>query len=468
MPFLLVPEEALALSATAAAVLDLVDGERPLTEIKTQLAAQFDADPGTVGRDVDALIADLIEAGHVAAQPATRKPSSSVAASVGRTTAEKNPAATSAKPGEPPSVGPPIAMLAELTHRCPLRCLYCSNPLELTRRSAELDTAAWARVFKEAAALGVLQVHISGGEPAARKDLVEIVASASRAGLYTNLITSGLGLSTATLDACARDGLDHVQLSLQALDQASAATITGHQDPLPAKARVARETVALGLPLTLNTVIHRENISDVAGLINLARDWQAERIEIAHTQYHGWAALNRKHLLPSLEEISAASDAVDAARRVHGGSMRIDHVKPDHFATYPKACMGGWARTGLVVVPDGIILPCHSAGTLPGLVFPNVKDTSLEAAWTTSHAFNAYRGTEWMKPPCRGCPRAEVDFGGCRCQAFAVTGDAAATDPACSKSPVRLPGPVAARPSASDKSSQAGRYRGFATQTEDA
>jgi PqqA peptide cyclase len=333
-----------------------------------------------------------------------------------------------------PAVAPPLGLLAELTHRCPLRCPYCSNPLELSRASEELAAAAWGRVFAEAAALGVLQLHLSGGEPTARRDLPDIVRLAVEAGLYTNLITSGVLTDPRQFDALIAAGLDHVQLSVQGAEAASADRIAG----FPGHARklaFARMVRAAGLPLTLNAVVHQQNLDRLPALIDLALALGCGRMEVAHVQYHGWALKNRAALLPTRAQLDAATATVEAARVAHRGRLVIDYVIPDYHATRPKACMGGWGRQVIAVSPSGKALPCHAAEGLPGFDFPNVREMSLRAIWERSEAFNRFRGTAWMPEPCRSCDRREVDFGGCRCQAFALTGDAAATDPACALSP---------------------------------
>jgi pyrroloquinoline quinone biosynthesis protein E len=331
------------------------------------------------------------------------------------------------------TIPPPYGLLAELTHRCPLSCPYCSNPIELEGRCAELDTVTWRRVFAEAAALGVLQLHLSGGEPTARADIAELTRAAAEAGLYTNLITSGLGLSPARLEALRLAGLDHLQLSIQDVVEAEADRVAGRRGAWVQKREVARQAVALGLPLTINAVVHRGNVDRVGALIEEARALGAARIEIAHAQYYGWGLRNRAALLPTPDQVAAAGAAVAQAR--HGGGIAIDYVAADHFGRFPKPCMHGWGRRSLNVTPSGKVLPCHAAETIPGLVFANVRDTSLADIWQSSPAFEAFRGTEWMPEPCASCARRDVDFGGCRCQAFAITGDARNTDPACSLSP---------------------------------
>ncbi|WP_188899580.1 pyrroloquinoline quinone biosynthesis protein PqqE [Caldovatus sediminis] len=332
-------------------------------------------------------------------------------------------------------IEPPLGLLAELTHRCPLRCPYCSNPVALARPGEEMDTAAWARVFREAAALGVLQVHLSGGEPTARRDLPELVRAASEAGLYTNLITAGVLLDAAKVEALAAAGLDHVQLSVQDAAPASADRIGGLAGGHARKLEAARLVRAAGLPLTLNAVVHRQNLDRLPDLIALALALGAGRLEVAHVQYYGWALANRAALLPTRAQLDAATATVGAARAAHRGRLVIDYVIPDYHARRPKACMGGWGRRVLAVTPAGKALPCHAAESLPGLAFPDVREVPLAEIWHRSEAFNRFRGTAWMPEPCRSCDRRAVDFGGCRCQAFALTGDAAATDPACELSP---------------------------------
>jgi pyrroloquinoline quinone biosynthesis protein E len=332
---------------------------------------------------------------------------------------------------------PPIAMLAELTHRCPLSCSYCSNPLELTARDKELTTEAWAQVFREAADLGVLQLHLSGGEPASRRDLEELVRAARQSGLYVNLITSGIGLTPARLDALEEAGLDHVQLSLQATTAEKADWIGGYSGGFARKVAFAAEVRRRGIPLTVNAVMHRHTIDDLDAAIAFAADLGARRIEVACVQFYGWALANRAALLPSREQVVRAKDTVAEARRAYAGRMMIDFVPPDYYADYPKACMGGWGSTGINIAPDGSVLPCHAAATIPGLQFDRVTDRDLAGIWYDGSAFNAFRGHEWMQEPCRSCARRDRDHGGCRCQAMALAADPAAADPVCRHSPVR-------------------------------
>jgi len=329
----------------------------------------------------------------------------------------------------------PLGLLAELTHRCPLGCPYCSNPLALDPRTDELDTQTWARVFKEAAGLGVLQVHLSGGEPGARRDLVAITAAAHTAGLYTNLITSAVGITTDTLGKLAEVGLDHVQISIQDSKPASADHIAGYQGAFARKRALAAEVVRLKIPLTVNAVMHRANIDRLEDMVALALSLGAKRVEIAHAQYYGWALKNRAALMPSAEQVKRAASAVEELRRQHHGEIVIDAVVPDYYARLPKPCVGGWGRRSLNVTPAGRVLPCHAAESIPGLEFWSVRDHSLADIWANSPAFNAFRGTAWMQEPCQSCARRDIDFGGCRCQAFALTGDARATDPVCHLSP---------------------------------
>jgi len=329
----------------------------------------------------------------------------------------------------------PLGLLAELTHRCPLGCPYCSNPLALDPRDSELDAATWARVFGEAAALGVLQVHLSGGEPGARRDLVEITAAAHGAGLYTNLITSAVGITAQTLDRLAAAGLDHVQISIQDSAPESADRIAGYDGAFARKRMLAADVVRLKIPLTVNVVVHRANIERIADMVALALELGASRVEIAHVQYYGWALRNRAALMPNAAQVARAAAAVEELRRKHHGEIVIDAVVPDYHARLPKPCVGGWGRRSLNVTPAGRVLPCHAAETIPGLEFWSVREHSLADIWKNSPAFNAFRGTAWMREPCQSCARRDIDFGGCRCQAFALTGDARATDPVCHLSP---------------------------------
>jgi PqqA peptide cyclase len=349
--------------------------------------------------------------------------------------ATENGAAVNGAAGNSAALYKPLGLLAELTHRCPLGCPYCSNPIALDPRGDELDTETWARVFAEAAALGVLQVHLSGGEPGARRDLVAIMTAARTAGLYTNLITSAVGITAETLRKLADAGLDHVQISIQDSERASADHIAGYEGAFARKRALAAEVVQLKIPLTVNAVMHRANIDRIGAMVDLALTLGASRVEIAHVQYYGWALKNRAALMPSAEQVERAAAAVEELRQRHHGKIVIDAVVPDYYARLPKPCVGGWGRRSLNVTPSGKVLPCHAAESIPGLEFWSVREHSLADIWANSPAFNAFRGTDWMQEPCRSCARREIDFGGCRCQAFALTGDARATDPVCHLAP---------------------------------
>jgi pyrroloquinoline quinone biosynthesis protein E len=305
----------------------------------------------------------------------------------------------------------------------------------LTKASQELDTKTWINVFNEAADLGVAHVHLSGGEPLVRPDLAELTNAAHLAGLYTNLITSAVGLSDQRLTELRSAGLDHVQISFQGIDAATADVVAHFKGATKAKREAAKLVVEEGLALTINAVIHRNNINDLPAIIDMAEELGAGRLEVAHVQYHGWAVPNRANLIPTREQFLAADKIVVDARTRLEGNLVIDYVIPDYYAERPKACMGGWGRQFLVVNPLGQVLPCHAAPSIPGLVFENVRDRPLAAIWTDSPAFEAYRGTAWMAEPCRTCDRREIDWGGCRCQAMALVGNAGATDPACARSP---------------------------------
>jgi len=333
------------------------------------------------------------------------------------------------------AVAPPLAVLLELTHRCPLACPYCSNPLELASQREEMDTGGWLNVIDQAATMGVLQLHFSGGEPALRKDLVELLQRARERGLYSNLITSGIGIDEAKLDRMIEAGLDHVQLSLQDATRESADHIAGYKGSFDKKLRFAGWVRERELPLTLNAVVHRHNAGNVPRMIELALALGASRLEVAHTQYYGWGLVNRAALMPSREQLDAATAVVEEARVRLRGTLVIDYVTPDYYARRPKACMGGWAQKFLNISPRGDVLPCHAAETIPGMRFDNVRDRALLDIWQHGEAFERYRGTAWMPEPCQSCPKKEVDWGGCRCQALALSGTADTLDPVCEKSP---------------------------------
>lgn len=329
---------------------------------------------------------------------------------------------------------PPVALLAELTHRCPLHCPYCSNPLETVKAAAELPTADWLRVLEEAAALGVLHVHFSGGEPLLRPDLRDLVRHASHLGLYTNLITSGVGLDAGRVARLCEAGLGAVQLSFQAATPGLADRLAGAR-AFAAKLEAARAVREAGLPLGLNVVLHALNLHEVDAIIRLAEELGAERLELANCQYYGWALANRDLLLPDRDALVEAEAVVEAHRRRLGERMEILWVIPDYYESYPKPCMGGWGRRQLTVAPDGTVLPCPVASVIPGLPLHTIRDRSLRWIWYESETMNRFRGTDWMAEPCRSCDRRLVDFGGCRCQAYLLTGDPAAPDPVCHLAP---------------------------------
>jgi pyrroloquinoline quinone biosynthesis protein E len=334
-----------------------------------------------------------------------------------------------------PPIPRPLALIAELTYRCPLKCPYCSNPLELARFRKELDTATWERVLAEAASLGVVQVHFSGGEPLVRRDLAELVRRARQLDLYSHLSTGATVADEATLGRLKEAGLDAVQISLQDARPAENDWLAGAPS-FEQKCRAIEAARRLGFPVTLNVVLHRHNLDRLQEIIDLASTLQIERLELAHVQYTGWAFANRAALLPSREQFERARAVVEQARAVLNGRPEIVHVLPDYFQQYPKACLHGWGRVFLTVAPDGAVLPCQTARDIAGLEFPNVRDAALEDIWFRAPVFQRFRGTDWMPEPCRSCERREIDFGGCRCQAFLLAGDAAATDPVCQLSPV--------------------------------
>ena len=328
----------------------------------------------------------------------------------------------------------PLALIAEVTHRCPLHCVYCSNPLQMAGSQEELSTEQWTSVFQQAGKLGMLHAHFTGGEPLARADLRELIAAARAAGLYTNLITSGLGLNETRLQDLVSAGLDHIQISFQDSREDAANWIAGakaHAHKIELSRAIRRQKIAF----TVNLVVHRQNLDHLEEMIAFIEQLNPERVEIAHTQYYGWALANRAALMPTREQVERAVATVSAAEKRLSGKIRIDSVVPDYYAQYPKACMGGWGRKLMLINPAGKVLPCHAAEVLPGLAFENVREKSLEWIWHESESFRRFRGEDWMPEPCRSCDRRTEDFGGCRCQAFLLAGDAMVTDPACSLAP---------------------------------
>ena len=415
----LAPERAYELDPIGVIVLSAIDGRISVRDLAAKLAQQYAAPVEVIARDVTALLQGLADKRLLreGPDPFTRPNLSTFAQSI------------------TPYAGGPAGLLAELTHRCPLQCPYCSNPLELERANAELTAQEWGETFRQAAAVGALQLHLSGGEPTARRDLEDILAYAVEAGLYTNLITSAVLLTKERLARLAEIGLDHVQVSIQDIVSDNADHIAAYEGGVAKKYDVARWAREFGLGLTINAPMHRQNIAHLSQIIDFAVAVDAQRIEIAHIQYYAWAQLNRAALIPTRETFLETVGIVEEAKKRLAGVLNFDFVIHDHYASRPKTCTGGWGKSIIAVTPSGKALPCHAAQTLPGLIFDNVRDKHLGEIWREGAAFNAYRGTEWMKEPCRSCDRREIDYGGCRCQAFALSGDPAATDPACALSP---------------------------------
>lgn len=327
----------------------------------------------------------------------------------------------------------PLWLLAELTYRCPLQCPYCSNPLAISKYQNELDTADWLRVLREARKMGATQLGLSGGEPLIRQDLEEIIAEARTLGYYSNLITSGIGMDDARVAAFKKAGLDHIQISFQASSE-DLNNYLGGTDTFQHKVEMARVVKKYEYPMVLNIVIHRQNIDQIEDILKMTIELKADYVELASTQYYGWSKLNAKHLLPTRKQLAAAEKIAHDYQEQMQGIMRILYVVPDYYEDRPKACMNGWGSVFLTIAPDGSALPCHAAAQLPDFEFPNVKSESIESIWNDSAAFNKFRGFDWMEEPCRSCAEKEADFGGCRCQAFMLTGNANAADPVCSKS----------------------------------
>lgn len=410
---LVYPERALLLNEVAAFIVRSCDGASTVADIARGITNEFEDAPPDTASIVLKLLGELAARGLVLGMDAKSDPSF-------------------AKEG---FLAPrPFTLICELSYKCPLRCAYCSNPLELKKHARELTTEDWLRVLSEAQALGVLQVHLTGGEPLVRTDLETIVAQCRSLGMFTNLITSGLPRDDERLSRLCKLGLDNVQVSIQDTDARTALAISG-KDALDDKLAAARIVKSEGLPLTLNVVLHGKNIDRTAEFLQLGKDLGADRIELANTQYLGWAFENKEQLLPTEEQLGASLALALAAKKELLGRAEVLFVKPDHFGTYPRACMDGWARRFLHVSPDGMILPCHAAMSIASLAFPNAKTSTLSDAWLHSEGFAKFRGTDWMQEPCSSCERKAQDFGGCRCQAFALTGDASATDPACTLSP---------------------------------
>ncbi len=329
----------------------------------------------------------------------------------------------------------PYSLLCELTYRCPLQCPYCSNPIDFARHEGELATAEWERVLTEAAALGVVQAHFSGGEPLLRADLPKIIRRARDLGLYTNLSTGGTLLTEKLAGQLRAAGLDSLQVSIQDSDAENSDRLAGGAPSFAKKIRAAQLAKELGFSLTVNVVLHRQNLDHIEAIISMAEKLGAERLELANSQYNGWALKNRVALLPSRAQVEHASRVTDMARQRLVGRMEILYVLSDYFEPFPKACLHGWGRVFMTVAADGAVLPCQTAREIRGLKFGNAREHSLETIWFESEAFQKFRGTDWLPEPCQSCPRKEVDFGGCRCRAFLLTDDATATDPVCSFAP---------------------------------
>jgi pyrroloquinoline quinone biosynthesis protein E len=327
----------------------------------------------------------------------------------------------------------PRWLLAELTYSCPLQCPYCSNPIDFAKHGSELGTEDWLRVFSEARAMGAVQLGLSGGEPLVRKDLPILIKHARTLGYYTNLITSGYQLDENKIVDLKEAGLDHIQVSIQAPEKNLNDYLAG-TDSFEHKKAVAHLVKKHGYPMVLCVVIHRQNIHLMRDILEMAVELGADYLELANTQYYGWAHLNRDQLLPTREQFQEAEAIAKVYKEKLKGRMKIYYVVPDFYEDRPKACMNGWGTTFLTIAPDGVALPCHEARILPGLDCPNVRDLSLQDIWFHSEAFNRFRGFGWMKEPCRTCPEQAKDFGGCRCQAYLLTGDMQAADPVCSKS----------------------------------
>ena len=436
---LVLPERALRLGGSGGEILRAFDRPRTQADVVAAMRERH-AGSDAVASDVDQFIAQMIRTG--ALEPAGSGDDSAASdaeattppSTARRDASRKGAASTTVAASEPTSDGP-LNLIAELTYRCPLQCPYCSNPIDFRQRREALDAEAWGRVFEEAAALGVVHLGLTGGEPSTRSDLEALVSRAVDADLYPHLVTAARPLTAERLDAMAERGLRSVQVSIQAAEAVLSDRIAGTPS-FEQKLAIARRTVELGLALTLNCVLHRENLHQVPELIELALALRADRLELANTQFHNWALTNRAGLMPTRAQLDEASLAVRAAGgRARAGGLTVLFVLPDYHAGRPKPCMGGWGRLALVIDPTGLVLPCHEAGELPGLEFWRVPERSLAECWHAAPGMQAYRGTDWMREPCRSCPERERDFGGCRGEAFRLLGDATLTDPACSRSP---------------------------------
>lgn len=420
---LLYPEGMVKLAPSAIEILRRCDGSRTVGELIAELKRVFDG--ADLADDVLAFLGHARQARWIVPSHGATE------ASRGRIVLESN----APEPVDlPEGITRPHWLLAELTYRCPLQCPYCSNPVDMARYRNELTTDQWKRILYEARAMGAVQLGFSGGEPLVRRDLEELIAYGRELGYYSNLITSGVGMDADRVRAFRDAGLDHVQISFQASDETLNNYLAG-TDAFQHKLDMARAVKAQGYPMVLNIVIHRHNIEQIEAIMDMAVTLEADFVELASTQYYGWSRVNADHLLPTRAQLATAEAAAHAYQDRYGDRMKIIYVVPDYFEDRPKACMNGWGSVFLTVVPDGRAMPCHAAGQLPGLTFPRLPETSVYDAWCTSEAFNVFRGFDWMREPCRSCPEKTRDFGGCRCQAYLLTGDARNADPVCAKSP---------------------------------
>ena len=419
---LLWPEGLAFLNESAAQILTRCDG-RTVDELCSELSSTYGVD---VRADVEALLRSLVKNELLTLEATDNRPRAATAPDRGAATAAPAP------PVDPL----PTTLLAELTYRCPLHCPYCSNPVEIRSAGSELSLDEWRRVLDEARELGVLQLGLSGGEPLVRRDVDRLVSHAVGLGMYVTLVTSGLGLTAERAAALGAAGIQHIQLSLQDAN-AEANDATAGLPSWEKKQAAAALIRDLDVAFSINVVLHRRNLPRLGEIITRAAEMGAERLELANTQYYGWALRNRAALMPSASQLADADRVVAAARTRHAGRMRILYVVPDYHETFPKPCMGGWGQRYIVVTPDGLALPCQAARSIESIPFESVREHSLERIWRESAAFNAFRGDRWMPDECRSCERRHLDFGGCRCQAFALTGSAANSDPVCIKSPNR-------------------------------
>lgn len=430
-PVLLYPEGAMFLNQTGQAILELCDGEHSVEQISSILGQRYSAN---VSDDVTEYLIRMARQDLVTvpgSPPPARRVSDAPQEPPHRVVVEP-PGGRAAE--APRVLAAPTTLLAELTYRCPLHCPYCSNPLEMSRAEMELSTDDWKRVFTQARELGVLQLGLSGGEPLARKDLEELVAHARSEGMYTTLVTSALGLTRTRAERLKAAGIDHIQISIQDTDTVNAERIAGVRS-VKQKMEGAALVKEMGLAFSVNVVLHRGNLDHLNDLIELAASLGADRIELANTQFYGWAAKNRHMLMPTAEQVVRSEAIARAAIDKYRGLMQVLYVLPDYYQPYPKPCYGGWGAVYILVTPDGKALPCHGATQIKTLEMVHVNQYPLDWIWRESPIFNAFRGDSWMPEPCRGCSRKAQDFGGCRCQAFALTGDARNTDPVCTLSP---------------------------------